>query len=386
MEGRIHPRKSILLKSKPSYGWFRLRKLQHKQSSKREVDASQGQLPETSKSNHRYRRLKKALEKKRIKRFPFFSADQYAEYALACYEKLNDREFALTSYYGLQPDAAENRKFEVVKPLGACRTLLRFPGMEMLGVGDRLHVSFIAKPRNSDGSDASPVFFFVELADWGSGVLELVHSRKSQPDYSGITYGCGFCPSSKEYPHLSGYLGGLESVPVDAASQKEMARCFKRQLINSRRKVKPKRNKEPVRTDFVPDLSEYEYAEIALKLINGEEGNVEYEIVRTINAYDRLLRIPEVAKVGEWCHVSFMAKPRNDVSEKLIFAELVNFGEAKFELNAYSILDPSDSGKITYGCGFCPGADDEKYPHPADTAEYTAGHWPYMKSVIISFG
>ncbi|XP_065878774.1 uncharacterized protein [Euphorbia lathyris] len=327
-------------------------------------------MPKCSKSKHRHSRVKK-----RVRRFPFLGAVQYAEYALACYEKLEKRN-ALCDIqsYGIQSDAAENRKFEVVQALGAFRALVDF---SELGVGDRCHVSFTAKPRNADGSDASPVFFFVELGDWGSGVLQLMNFRKSQPDDSGITYGCGFCPSSKEYPHLSGYLGGLESVPVDAASQRELGRCFKLRLINSRRKVKPKRDKEPIRTYFVPNLSEHECAEIALKHINGEEGNVEYEIVRAINAYYRLLCISEVEKVGEWCHVSFMAKPRNDVSEKLIFAELVNFGEAKFDLNAYSILDPSDSGRIRYGCGFCPGADDEKYPHPADTAEYTAGRSPY---------
>ncbi|XP_065879134.1 uncharacterized protein [Euphorbia lathyris] len=174
-------------------------------------------MPNCSKSKHRHSRVKK-----RVGRFPFLEAVQYAEYALACYEKLNDPEFALACC-GIQSDAAENRKFEVVQALGACRALVHF---SEIGVGDRCHVSFTAKPRNADGSDASPVFFFVELGDWGSGVLELMHFRKSQPDDSGITYGCGLCPSFKEYPHLSGYLGGLESVPVDAASQRELGRCF----------------------------------------------------------------------------------------------------------------------------------------------------------------
>ncbi|XP_065853378.1 uncharacterized protein [Euphorbia lathyris] len=237
----------------------------HARKSAREIDASKVHMPKISESKHRRSRVKK-----KVTRFPFLSAVQYAEFALACYERLNDPSFALACC-GIQSDGvavAENRKFEVVQALGACRALVNFAE---IGVGDRCHVSFIAKPRNADGSDASPVFFFVELGDWSSGVLLLMHFRKSQPDDPEITYGCGFCPSGKEYPHLEGYLGGLESVPVDATSQREMARCFKRQIINSRRKVKPKRNKEPVRTYLVPNLPEHEYAEIALKFINGKE-------------------------------------------------------------------------------------------------------------------
>ncbi|XP_065853552.1 uncharacterized protein [Euphorbia lathyris] len=214
MEGRTRPVKSIELK------------------------------PDTSQTRcHGHRRLKKkALKEKTVKRSPFLSAVQYAEHALACYENLNDSDLALACL--MEPDISENRKFEVVQALGACRTLLRIRGMEMFGVCDRCHVSFIAKPRNSDGIDASPVLIFVELADWGTGELELSLFRKSQPDDPEITYGCGFCPSGKEYPHLEGYLGGLESVPVDAASQKEMARCFKHEPMNCTCKNKPKKQGE----------------------------------------------------------------------------------------------------------------------------------------------
>ncbi|WCJ38536.1 hypothetical protein M5689_019593 [Euphorbia peplus] len=70
-------------------------------------------------------------------------------------------------------------------------------------------------------------------------------------------------------------------------------------------------------------------------------------------------------RVGDYCHVSFMAKPRKTTTDHdhqvLIFAELIDRGLNEFQVSDFWISE-RNSPRLQNGCAFCPRED--RYPHP----------------------
>ncbi|WCJ24891.1 hypothetical protein M5689_006816 [Euphorbia peplus] len=113
-----------------------------------------------------------------------------------------------------------------------------------------------------------------------------------------------------------------------------------------------------------------EYAEIALKSYEEErqEAN-KFVILRVL--FSNRVKLAVRGYEGErlWCHVSFIAEPRNsgcciDDSTKHFFGEMVfDRAQEKYNVTYCSIFDPSDPS-VVRGCVFCP--QSEVYLHPAD--------------------
>ncbi|WCJ19933.1 hypothetical protein M5689_002202 [Euphorbia peplus] len=302
-------------------------------------------------------------------RAPLFSTLAYAYLALELYKQ--------------EPGTMDD-DYEIVDALGSYRVLSHVPKARIYEVVDWCHVSFTAKPGNSNCKD-DIVLFFVELADFSRGYgLSLNYFLISKLGARDVTYGCGFCPPNENHPHIrNAHFAGLwDYKPTKVSSQKEMAICFQRQLIdNTNRELKFSLNcmrPQPVQRDpscFSPILSDHEYAEIALSYINKVEEN-EFELVKAIYSNRQTCSVG-INRNTEWCHVYFIGKCKQEVSRVHFFAELNDPGVKKFCLGAYSRMDPRglDSRK---GCGICPV--NEKYRHPRDL-DYSAGNWAHFGCV-----
>ncbi|KAL6579357.1 hypothetical protein OROMI_009573 [Orobanche minor] len=109
------------------------------------------------------------------------------------------------------------------------------------------------------------------------------------------------------------------------------------------------------------------YAKIALKFYE-ERQDAEFGILQVLLSNRAKLAVPGYEGVGLWCHVSFIAKPRNagyiDDSPKHFFGELLfDRAKGKYDVTYCSIFDPRDPRNVG-GCVFCP--QDEVFLHPAD--------------------
>ncbi|XP_065880243.1 uncharacterized protein [Euphorbia lathyris] len=276
-------------------------------------------------------------------------------------------------------------RFEVVQGLGCRRVLGYLPGREDLGVRDHCHVSFYAKPTNSNSncSNEEKLLIFAELGDSGYKQFRLDYLWVSKPDDPEITFGCGFCPPEKEYPHpiatdADHYHTAQIVYPCpESTKQQELAKLFQPKAKNHQKDGKVVGRirirtvydfKELDQCSFSPELSDREYAEHALKCINMKE-DVGFELVDTLGAKRQLLlMLPD--GYSHWCHVCFTAKPKNgdhDASLATFFVELQDPAVEEFRLCTYNKF--MDGDKIQQGCGICP--QNEKFPHPP-TISYKA--------------
>ncbi|XP_065878210.1 uncharacterized protein [Euphorbia lathyris] len=114
-------------------------------------------------------------------------------------------------YVKIALEAYEKRtgvKHEIKRILFTHRKSVLVPGYE--GVREWCHVSFTAKPKNTDHR---PKHFFGEMVlDPISGTRDVTHCSTFEPSGAGLTYGCGFCPESPSVLHPAyAYRAGLPS-------------------------------------------------------------------------------------------------------------------------------------------------------------------------------
>ncbi|WCJ19982.1 hypothetical protein M5689_002248 [Euphorbia peplus] len=304
-------------------------------------------------------------------RIPEWTAEQYAADALDCYHKARGIKEPL---------------FQVVKGLG-CSRVLGYISEELkkYGVRDFCHVSFYAKPTKANKiykDTEEELLIFAELVDSGYCVFNLGDWWVSKPDDSDITYGCGFCPHEKKYPHCKVtraeqfHTARCAYKPPDRTEQLLLAEAFKKQVMLLEGDKKVGRCQTIFEYDeydpssFTPDLTDDQYAELALKYVNTME-DVEFVLNEILGSTRRAaLMMPD--GFAHWCHVCFTATPKSDdenASPVTFFAELHAPREKEYCVNTYhKFVTASDERQL--GCAFC--QDDEKFPHPP-TYTYKAG-------------
>ncbi|XP_065879264.1 uncharacterized protein [Euphorbia lathyris] len=124
------------------------------------------------------------------------------------------------------------------------------------------------------------------------------------------------------------------------------------------------------------------YAKKALEFYEKSQ-DADFEILEVFNAQRSMLIHPEYKRSQEWCHVSFIAKPKNadcsDVSPKHLFAELLQRDySSKWDAIYCCTFEPSDDPGFNHGCIFCPAG--EKF-HPANG--YRVGRPPWTEAGVI---
>ncbi|XP_065879291.1 uncharacterized protein [Euphorbia lathyris] len=119
------------------------------------------------------------------------------------------------------------------------------------------------------------------------------------------------------------------------------------------------------------------FAKIALEFYEKSQ-DAEFEIVEAHYLKCAKLYPPGSDICTRWCHVSFVAKPKNadcsNVSPKHLFAELFEDNDNYKKMTAAycSSFEPSDDPGFDHGCIFCPPG--QKF-HPADG--YKVGSHPW---------
>ncbi|WCJ32542.1 hypothetical protein M5689_013962 [Euphorbia peplus] len=109
------------------------------------------------------------------------------------------------------------------------------------------------------------------------------------------------------------------------------------------------------------------YAEIALKSYE-ERQEAKFVILRVLFSNRAILDVPGYDADKLWCHVSFIAEPRNagciHDPPKHFFGEMVfDRAQDKYDVTYCSIFDPTDPSNVG-GCVFCPQM--EAFLHPVD--------------------
>ncbi|XP_065879789.1 uncharacterized protein [Euphorbia lathyris] len=119
-------------------------------------------------------------------------------------------------------------------------------------------------------------------------------------------------------------------------------------------------------------------AKIALEFYEKSHQGAEFELVEALYSKRSRLFLDGAKSSEVWCHVSFIAKPKNvdcnsDASPKHFFAEMLQDDRtAKFHATYCSTYEPSDYPGFNHECIFCPPV--QKF-HPA--VGYHAGRLPW---------
>ncbi|WCJ20248.1 hypothetical protein M5689_002495 [Euphorbia peplus] len=110
------------------------------------------------------------------------------------------------------------------------------------------------------------------------------------------------------------------------------------------------------------------YGKIALESYEKRKPDVKYEIVEELFSYCKSLKLPghvEYADVRQWCHVSFIAKPKNSGgTPERFFAEIVlDHDSGTQKVVNCCTFTPTDA-VLTDGCRFC--CVGSRKIHPVD--------------------
>ncbi|XP_065881197.1 uncharacterized protein [Euphorbia lathyris] len=136
---------------------------------------------------------------------------------------------------------------------------------------------------NCSNEEKPPIF--VELGETGYKLFRLDYVWVSKPDDPEITFGCGFRPPEKEYPHpiatdADHYHTAQIAYPCpESTKQQELAKLFQPKGKNHQKYGKVVGRIRTVydfkeldhQCSFSPEVSDHEYAEHTLKCINMKE-------------------------------------------------------------------------------------------------------------------
>ncbi|WCJ36716.1 hypothetical protein M5689_017897 [Euphorbia peplus] len=129
----------------------------------------------------------------------------------------------------------------------------------------------------------------------------------------------------------------------------------------------------------------HKHAKKALEFYEKSQ-DTDFEMVDALYSDHSLLAVPGADDLQEWCHVSFIAKPKdtdcNDASPKYFFAELLRAKRSTtFNVKYCSTFEPSDDPGFEHCCVFCPA--DQKF-HPGVDGYRIGG--PQCSVVRMRFG
>ncbi|KAL6579345.1 hypothetical protein OROMI_009561 [Orobanche minor] len=330
--------------------------------------------------------------------------------------------------------------FEIVEPLfSRCKPV---PGSKC-NEEWWCHVTFTAKPKSADCSDVALEHFFGELSrDSTTREYNATYCEIFKPTVRRITHGCLICQPLEKHP-FDGFSAGRPPHSVAAkrllkyldegvdSSEAKRNRVEKNDvwckielvpphgprvppwMIYSTERVHEQNQVKESRRLWINSFNpahfstDRKYAEIAIKFY-AKRKDVEYGILDVLFAYRKSLSLPKYEDVREWCHVSFIAKPKNKDgrrSTSLLKWWLIPFqghvGSFAVVLSSLGVLNPEEtcklfewaepayterareviqemkyklemkykSRRLTHGCGFC--REDRGNLHPADG--YVAG-------------
>ncbi|XP_065872782.1 uncharacterized protein [Euphorbia lathyris] len=124
------------------------------------------------------------------------------------------------------------------------------------------------------------------------------------------------------------------------------------------------------------------YAKKAMEFYEKSQDD-EFEILEVLYSERSRLLNPESKSDQAWCHVSFIAKPKNadctDVSPKHFFGELLESDcSSKCNATYCCTFEPSDDPGFNHGCILCPAG--QKF-HPANG--YHVGRPPWIQAGFV---
>ncbi|XP_065857208.1 uncharacterized protein [Euphorbia lathyris] len=128
--------------------------------------------------------------------------------------------------------------------------------------------------------------------------------------------------------------------------------------------------------------TDLEHAKIALEFYEKSQ-DAEFEVLEVLYKSGSRLQHPESESDQYWCHISFIAKPKNvdcsDVSPKHFFGELfVDDCSEKVHATYCSTFEPSDDPGFNHGCILC--RRHQKF-HP--TNGYCVGRPPWYIPKVV---